>query len=198
MSVTSGYVDSNVFISSLIYEDSRKATNARRTLGMVERGEIEACTSTLTWDEVVWVARRILGKADSVQAGEKLTLFPNLRFVPASEEIIRSAQRLLTDHDLAPRDAIRLASALSRGVDFLISDDPGLDVGGVSSGGVPAPSAGPPAPEPNSNTLAWVDVQADRSSPTRIPPPTSELAVPGNPQERPFPTSTKLRSYVAL
>lgn len=128
MSVTSAYVDSNIFISSLIYENSRKAIDAKRILGMVEGGEIAACTSTLTWDEVVWVTRRTLGKADSIQAGEKLTLFPNLRFVPASEEVIRSAQRLVTDYDLAPRDAIHLASALSRKVDFVISDDPDLDV----------------------------------------------------------------------
>src|SRR5207244_12307864 len=92
------------------------------------KGEVTAHTSTLTWDELVWVVRRVLGKADSIQAGEKLADYPNLRFVSASEEIMRSAQRLLSEYDLAPRDAIHVASALSKPVDALVSDDSGLDV----------------------------------------------------------------------
>ena len=95
---------------------------------MVESGEITAFTSTLTWDEVVWVVRRLLGKPDSVQAGEKLILFPNLRFVPASEDVIRQAQNLVSEQDIAPRDAIHAASALRKNVDWLVSDDPDLDV----------------------------------------------------------------------
>ena len=123
------YLDSNVFIFPIIYEGSRRTAGPRRVLGMVESGEVTAYTSTLTWDEVVWVVRRFLGRPDSVQAGEKLMLFPNLRFVPASEEVIRHAQRLVSDRDMAPRDAVHAASALSRGVDWLISDD--LDLDGV-------------------------------------------------------------------
>ena len=65
------YLDSNIFISPLVYEGSRKAANAKRILGMVERGDMVGYTSTQTWDEIVWVVRKLLGKADSVQAGEK-------------------------------------------------------------------------------------------------------------------------------
>jgi len=65
------YLDSNIFISPLVYEGSRKAANAKRILGMVERGDMVGYTSTQTWDEIVWEVRKLLGKADSVQAGEK-------------------------------------------------------------------------------------------------------------------------------
>jgi len=122
------YVDSNIFISSLIYERSVKAGNTNRVLAAIEKGEVSAYTSTLTWDEVVWVVRRVLGRADSIQAGAKLADYPNLRFVAASEEIIRSAQRLLSEYQLAPRDAVHAASAMSRTVDALVSDDSDLDV----------------------------------------------------------------------
>ena len=128
MSARSVYIDSNIFISPLIYQRSPHAANSRRILAMVENAEVSAYTSALTWDEVVWVVRRVLGKADSIQAGEKLTAFPNLRFISASEEIIRSAQKLLSEYQLAPRDAIHVASALSRPLDALISDDSDLDV----------------------------------------------------------------------
>ena len=127
MSVTSVYLDSNIFISPLVYEGSRKAANSKRILGMVERGEVVGYTSTLTWDEIVWVVRKLLGKADSVQVGEKFSVFPNLRFVPVSEEIIRDAQRLVAEYGSDSRDSIHVASALSRKVEALVSDDPDID-----------------------------------------------------------------------
>jgi uncharacterized protein len=122
------YVDSNIFISPLIYELSSQAINSKRILSAVEKGQVTAYTSTLTWDELVWVVRRVLGRPDSIQAGEKLANYPNLRYVPASEEVIRSAQRLLSQYDVAPRDAIHAASAINKSVDALVSDDSDLDV----------------------------------------------------------------------
>ena len=128
MTARSIYVDSNIFISHLIYDNSTHATSSKRVLTAVEKGIVVAYTSTLTWDEVVWVVRRVLGRPDSIQAGEKLLAFPNLRFVAASEEIIRSAQKISSEHSVAPRDAVHLASALSKAVDLLISDYSDLDV----------------------------------------------------------------------
>jgi len=54
--------------------------------------------------------------------------FPNLRFIPTSEEVVRGAQGLVADWDLDPRDAIHLASALSKRINILVSDDSDLNV----------------------------------------------------------------------
>jgi uncharacterized protein len=124
------YIDSNIFIYPVIYESSSQTTGSKKILSAVEKGEVKAYTSTLTWDEVVWVVRRVLGRADSIQAGEKLAAYPNLRFVPTSEEVIRSAQRLLSEYNIAPRDAIHVTSAITKEVDSFISDDSDLDVVG--------------------------------------------------------------------
>ncbi|TLY01204.1 MAG: hypothetical protein E6K90_01535 [Thaumarchaeota archaeon] len=59
-----------------MYEGSRKTANAKRILGMVERGDIVGYTSIQTWDEIVWVVRKLLGNPDSVQAGEKFHQAP--------------------------------------------------------------------------------------------------------------------------
>lgn len=126
-SAISAYIDANVFIHPLIYGASRKAESAAKVLKLVEEGELTAYTSTLTWDEVVWVVRRTLGGPDSIEAGRKLLNFPNLRFVPASEEVVRSAQELVEEQDLAPRDAIHVASAMSRKATTIVSDDPDLN-----------------------------------------------------------------------
>ena len=126
---TTVYVDSNVFIRPLVSEE-RSSTNVAacmRVLSAVEGGKIVAYTSTLTWDEVVYIVRRVLGKVDSIQAGDKIQRFPNLRFISASEDIIRAAQKLMSESHALPRDAIHAASALSRKVDVFISDDADFD-----------------------------------------------------------------------
>lgn len=125
------YVDSNVFIGPVIYADGGLASDASGVLKLIEGGEVTAYTSALTWDEVVWVVRKAMGRADSVEAGKKLLGFPNLRFVAVTEDILRSAQRLVDEEGAAPRDAVHLASAESRGVELLISDDGDLDHGAV-------------------------------------------------------------------
>jgi len=123
------YADSNIFIRPLVSdEDSSSAVaSCRRLLSAIENGKVVAYTSTLTWDEVVYVVRRVLGKADSIQVGEKLQRFPNLRFISVSEDIIRAAQKLVSEREILPRDAIHAASALSRKVDVLVSDDADFD-----------------------------------------------------------------------
>jgi predicted nucleic acid-binding protein len=128
LSARNVYIDSNIFISPLIYERSSDSIGSRKVLAAIEKAEVTAYTSTFTWDEVVWVVRRVLGRADSIQVGERLAAYPNLRFVSASEEVIRSAQRLLSEFSITPRDAVHVASALSKSVDVLVSDDSDLDV----------------------------------------------------------------------
>lgn len=127
MNARNVYVDSNVFIGPILYVEPGLAEGASGVLRLIEGGKITAHTSTLTWDEVVWVVRKVLGKPDAVEAGKKLLGFPNLRFVAATEEVLRGAQRLVSDAGMAPRDAVHLASAQVRRVDLVISDDADLD-----------------------------------------------------------------------
>lgn len=86
-----------------------------------------AYTSTLTWDEVVWVVRKTTGRADSSNAGKNLLSFPNLRFVPVTEEILARAQGLVESFGVAPRHAIHCASAISKGIEVVVSEDSDLD-----------------------------------------------------------------------
>lgn len=122
------YLDSNVFIYPVIYEGLPKSEGARAVLEAVERGELRAYTSTLTWDEVVWVVRRLLSEKDSVAVGRKLLGFPNLKFVAVSEEVVARAQRLVEKYGLKPRDSIHCASSILVGARTVVSDDEDLDV----------------------------------------------------------------------
>jgi len=125
------YIDSNIFIYPVIYksETEEKARKAKEILLMIEHGEIPAYTSSLTWDEVVWVVSRTLGKEDGIQQGRKLLGFPNLEFIEVDKNVLSMAQTLLNRYDrLNPRDSIHIASALSKKIKQIISDDKDFDI----------------------------------------------------------------------
>ena len=122
------YIDSNVFIFPVIYEDVSKAEKAKEILKGIEDKRFSAYTSTLTWDEVTWVVLKIMGRTDSIEVGRKLLGFPNLRFIGVSEEVISKAQTLMEKYELNPRDAIHCSSALIRGIKRIISDDKDLEI----------------------------------------------------------------------
>ncbi|MGD0451666.1 MAG: type II toxin-antitoxin system VapC family toxin [Candidatus Bathyarchaeia archaeon] len=123
------YLDSNVFIYPVIYsvEAQPKAKKAKEILLSVENGKLSAYTSTLTWDEVVWVVNRTMGRNEGISQGRKLLGFPNLQFVPVDENVIANAQRLMDKYKLDPRDSIHLASALEKRSKSVISDDEDFD-----------------------------------------------------------------------
>lgn len=121
------YVDSNVFILPLLGENSPRSSGARRALEQIEAGTLTAYTSVLTWDEVVWVVSKVLGRTDGIGAGRKLLNFPHLRFVDASASVIARAQAIAEASNLAPRDAIHCATAIGKGIRRFISDDRALE-----------------------------------------------------------------------
>ena len=123
------YIDSNVFIYPAIYqtESQQKAKKAKEILLKIEKGEISAHTSTLTWDEVVWVVGKLLSRDDGINQGKKLLGFPNLEFMNVDEGILTLAQNLLNKYKLSPRDSIHAASAVSRKIKAVISDDKDFD-----------------------------------------------------------------------
>jgi hypothetical protein len=123
------YIDSNVFIYPVLYqaEKQQKAKKAKEILFQIENGELTAYTSTLTWDEVVWVVNRALSRNDGISQGRKLLGFPNLEFIDVDERVVTTAQMLLDKYKLTPRDSIHVGSALSRKIKTIISDDQDLD-----------------------------------------------------------------------
>ena len=123
------YVDSNVFLYSVLYSPDLelKAKRAKEILQKIENKELFAATSTLTWDEVVWVATKLLGRSGGITLGQKLLGFPNLEFISVDEAIIAQAQSLMDKYKLSPRDSIHVASALSRKATIIISDDEDFD-----------------------------------------------------------------------
>ena len=123
------YIDSNVFIYPVLYQTDMqpKAKQAKEILRKIENGELSAFTSTLTWDEVVWVISKTMGRSDGIAQGQKLLGFPNLEFISVDEGVLTQAQTLIDKYKLSPRDSIHAASALCRRIKTIISDDVDFD-----------------------------------------------------------------------
>jgi predicted nucleic acid-binding protein len=123
------YIDSNIFIYPILYEEEQepKVKQAKQILHSIASGELQAFTSTLTWDEVVWIVRKTMGREESINQGKKLLGFLNLSWIIIDENILSQAQGLIAKYALRPRDSIHIASALSRQIKVIISDDEDID-----------------------------------------------------------------------
>ena len=118
------YIDTNVFIESILRDNKECQTILEKIINK----EVQGITSILTWDELVFILRKFIGKEIAISEGEKFLRFPNLIFVDAKKEIIQNAQKLIGKYNLQPRDAIHIATAIHAGINEIVSEDSDFDV----------------------------------------------------------------------
>ncbi len=60
------YIDSNISIYPVLYsaETEPKVKKAKQILLSIGKAKLPAYTSTLTWDEIVWVMSKPLGRSE--------------------------------------------------------------------------------------------------------------------------------------
>ena len=77
------YVDSNVFIYAIVADENSepKASSSKKILKHIADGSLDAATSTLTWDEIVWSVRKLIGTETAIKHGKYFLDFPNLRLL---------------------------------------------------------------------------------------------------------------------
>jgi len=126
------YLDSNIFILPALYEGER-AEKAKDWLKMMVKGEIEAATSVLTLDEIVWVISREAERKNALVEGERVLEFPHLKLLDVkTEDGVRMINYQKRYGSLKPRDAVHLSVALRNGIHTIVSDDDDFeDVDGV-------------------------------------------------------------------
>lgn len=123
------YLDANVFIFPQIYDlKIESAAKSKEYLTALAEEEIEGCTSTLTWDEIVYIVRKLSGVKESLAAGEKFLTFPNLKIVGVDLAVLSKAQEIVKTCQLKPRDAIHAACALEHCAGQIITNDSDFDV----------------------------------------------------------------------
>ena len=119
------YIDANVFLNAILYSPKTNSDAARAIdyLKKVIHNEIDAHTSWLTWDEVIYITRRELGHEISKQKGREFLAYPNLKFENLNSDIIRDAQGFLEKYNIRPRDAIHLATAVGKNIAEIVTFD---------------------------------------------------------------------------
>lgn len=123
------YVDSNVFLYPIIY-DEEAVVEVKKSKGFLVKmalGKVEAYTSSLTWDEVTWVIRKLFGIEVSIHEGKKFLGFPNLRVLGVRRSTVFNAQELVERYGVKPRDAIHAAVALENKIKTIVSYDDDFD-----------------------------------------------------------------------
>lgn len=123
------YIDSNIFIYPIIYDEKSiiEAKKCRELLLKIASGNLEACTSYITWDEVVWIVRKLFDVNVSIHQGRIFLSFPNIRLLTIKRTTILKAQEIVEKHRLTPRDAIHAATAIENNINTIISYDKDFD-----------------------------------------------------------------------
>lgn len=111
--MTRYYFDSGVFITPIIKNrEQRVIDRFIEWQTRMKEGEIEAFTSCLTWDELVYVVQKRNGKELAERIGKRFIQLANIEFIAADEDIIKGAQDLLEKSNVRPRDSIHAFSSL--------------------------------------------------------------------------------------
>ncbi len=118
------YADAGPFVISLAGDERLPLVAAcRRFVASIVHGGRTVATSTLTWDEVAFVTRRLLGPEDSAEKAEEFLRMGNVRWIAVDETVVRGAANLYRTLPIRPRDAIHAACVLVAGETEIVSED---------------------------------------------------------------------------
>ena len=101
--------------------------DARSLLKDVQLGKLEAASSALSFDELVWAVKRNRTLEDSVMAGEAFLNMPRLRLVAVNGDLLSAALAIMRKYRLDPRASIHAASALGEEAEVIVSMDRHFD-----------------------------------------------------------------------
>ena len=120
------YLDATVFIYAAI--DNRiKGNKARNIIKSIQEGKLNAFTSCLTYDEIVWIVKKYKGIEAALIVGNGFINMPNLKIFNVDINCIEKAQELIEKYKLFPRDAIHAATAILNNVIQILSEDKDFD-----------------------------------------------------------------------
>lgn len=119
------YWDSDAFLGWLQAEQG-KVELCAGTLRRAELGEVVIFTSALTIAEVLWMRGAPAIPQEKADIVRRIFRRSNLRVRNVTRQIAESAQDLVWNHSIRPKDAIHVATALDAAAIALETFDEGL------------------------------------------------------------------------
>jgi predicted nucleic acid-binding protein len=120
------YFDSNLIIYAIL-DDSNLGDWARKMLEKVQDGEMPACTSFLTFDEVFYKVNKVKGIDVAIKNLEAFLSMTNMRFMDVNDAVIWRSLEIISEYKVLPRDAIHAATAFIAGAEVVFSEDRDFD-----------------------------------------------------------------------
>lgn len=115
------YIDSNIFIYSVVDND-KLGKKCRKIIEKIEDGSLNAASSYLVLDEVLWILQNEIGKEDALESTKMFLSLP-VKWIDVKRDIMYQSLELYDKTDLAPRDSIHLASMKKEKLTILLSED---------------------------------------------------------------------------
>ncbi|MFP4143091.1 MAG: type II toxin-antitoxin system VapC family toxin [Thermoplasmata archaeon] len=119
------YIDSNIFIYSAV-DKNQLGENCRNIVEKIENGSLNAASSYLMLDEVLWILQKNIGKEDALESTKMFLSLP-IKWIDVKRDIMYQSLELYDSTDLAPRDAIHMASMKKEKLTVLLSEDDDFD-----------------------------------------------------------------------
>ena len=116
------YWDSAAFLAHFQEEDGR-VEQCEDVLERAQRGEVLIVTSALTLSEVLWMRGEARITREGAQVVQDFFRRSFIRVVNVTRAISELAQELVWFHDIKPKDAIHVASAIHYGIATLETFD---------------------------------------------------------------------------
>lgn len=120
------YLDSNIFIIAAL-EEKEEGQKARNILKLVGSKKRTFATSSLAFDEVLWVLIKEKSRTEAIMAVRAMLKIPQLRIINIEKNIITESINIIETTTLKPRDAIYLAAMRLKGVNEIITQDRDFD-----------------------------------------------------------------------
>ena len=120
------YIDSNVFIFAAI-DRGTAGDEAGELLDLLRKDVLSACTSALTFDELLWIVRKEKGIEESVLACKSVMDIRGLKTVRADKNTVLVALDFIKNYNLKPRDALHMATMKLENINEIISNDSDFD-----------------------------------------------------------------------
>ncbi|WP_281299914.1 MULTISPECIES: type II toxin-antitoxin system VapC family toxin [unclassified Iodidimonas] len=122
MMVEKIYWDSDCFLGHLCAE-AGKVEKCKDVLERAERGEVIIVTSALTLAEVLWMRGGPRVQKDKAELVQKFFRRSYIRVYNVTRKLSESAQILVWDNSIKPKDAIHVATAIHLVADALETFD---------------------------------------------------------------------------
>lgn len=122
------FIDANIFLRAILEDDKEKAKNCLNFLGKIDRGEIEAATSVLVLNEILWVLEGLGIRKQDIVKRLKSIATSNVKILNnANASCVLEALHLYEELGVDFIDALNACTARENKIKKVVSYDMHFD-----------------------------------------------------------------------